>query len=348
MAKQASDRQAFDRHSLDRLGVWLSATLAQEVAIRSATKLSGGAIQQNWLIEGTINGAERALVLRKDAAATIGASHSREDEFALIKVAFAAGVRVPEPVAFCDNNSVLGGPFALMSKVEGVGFGPRIVKDMSLGGDREGLVGQLGRELAAIHAIVPDEAGHLAFMGQPPASPAHAEIAFLRASLDALGASRPALEWGLRWAELNAPVTSHVTLVHKDFRTGNYMVDANGLTAILDWEFAGWGDPMADIGWFCAACWRFGRADLEAGGVGSRAALYAGYRYGGGVGIDEEAVRFWEIMAHIRWAVIALQQGERHSSGREFSLEHVLTGRIASELEFAVLTMTAAPERSQP
>ena len=45
-------------------------------------------------------------------------------------------------------------------------------------------------------------------------------------------------------------------------------------------------------------------------------------------------------MAHIRWAVIALQQGARHVSGAEASLELALTGRIASELELSVLEMT--------
>ena len=49
-------------------------------------------------------------------------------------------------------------------------------------------------------------------------------------------------------------------------------------------------------------------------------------------------------MAHIRWAVIALQQGERHLTGGEPSLELALTGRRAAELEYEVLRMTA-PER---
>ncbi len=49
-------------------------------------------------------------------------------------------------------------------------------------------------------------------------------------------------------------------------------------------------------------------------------------------------------MAHLRWAVIALQQGARHASGREFSLEHALTGRMAAELELAALAMTQ-PDR---
>jgi aminoglycoside phosphotransferase (APT) family kinase protein len=322
-----------------RLAGWLSGALGAQVEMTDASKLSGGAIQENWLVEAAVAGIPRGLVIRKDAAATIGASHSRKDEFALICAAFAAGVRVPEPLGFCEDAGVLGGPFAVMAKVEGVGFGPKIVKDMSLGGDREALTAALGGELARIHAIEPPRPD-LAFLGAPPADPAGADIAFLRAALDQLGAARPALEWALRWAETHRPAPAAATLVHRDFRTGNYMVDAAGLTAILDWEFAGWGDPMSDLGWFCARCWRFGRDDLEAGGVGLRDVFYRGYREAGGLSIDHDAVAFWEVMAHVRWAVIALQQGERHASGREVSLEHALTGRMAAELELAVLRMT--------
>ena len=46
-------------------------------------------------------------------------------------------------------------------------------------------------------------------------------------------------------------------------------------------------------------------------------------------------------MAHIRWAVIALQQGDRHDSGAERSLHLALTGRISDTLEYRLLQMTA-------
>jgi aminoglycoside phosphotransferase (APT) family kinase protein len=167
-----------------------------------------------------------------------------------------------------------------------------------------------------------------------------------RGHLDLLGRPRPALEWGLRWCELNVPPLGEIVLVHQDFRTGNYMVDNHGLTGILDWEFCAWGDPMSDLGWFCAKCWRFGRNELEAGGIAPRDLFYRGYERVSGRRVEPRAVAYWEVMAHIRWAVIALQQGERHLTGGEPSLELALTGRRATELEHEVLRATAPGARS--
>ncbi len=327
---------------LQRLKLWFVVTFNVEVVISSITTLKGGGIQENWAVEALVNGEPRAFVLRKDAEATIDASHSRRNEFALITAAHAAGVTVPEPIAFCDDASVIGGPFALMAKVPGVGLGSKVVKGVN-DADRPALTARLAREMARIHAILPPQA-ELTFLGKPPADFAMAEVALMRDWLDRLALSRPGLEWALRWCELHIPKQRETTLIHRDFRTGNYMVDGGDLTAILDWEFACWGDPMFDIGWLMAECWRFSRPDLEAGGVGERAVFYAAYERESGRKVDDAAVRAYEVLAHCRWAVIALQQGDRHTSGREPSLEHALTGRMAEELELMALRLTR-PER---
>ena len=332
---------AQDPARLEALAAWIAAKLdVPSVRIDEARLLRGGSIQENWRLDCRIDGdQERRFVLRRNASATIGSSQPIAQEFAALSAAHAAGVTVPAPVGYCDDASVIGKPFALVAAVDGVGLGPRIVKDQSLGGDRVALAGRLGRELATIHAIPPAQLG-LDLAGVPPADPAKAVVAELRATLDRLGLQRPALEWGLRWAELHLPPRRSPVVVHGDFRTGNYMVDQNGLTAILDWEFVSLGDPMSDLGWFCAACWRFGRPDLEAGGIAQREAFYGGYTAGGGR-VDDAAVRYWEFVAHLRWAVIALEQGERHLSGRQRSLELALTARITPELELAVVRSVA-------
>jgi aminoglycoside phosphotransferase (APT) family kinase protein len=329
----------------DRLRDWMAGHLGHpDLAIEEIRPLGGGSIQENRLVRCRLGDGVRNYVLRMDAAATIASSRSRAEEFRILEAVWRAGVRVPEPVGFCTDPGVVGAPFALMGLVEGVGLGPRIAKDLSLGGDRERLAEDLGRELAKIHDTLDVREPlppALAFLGAPEADPARAEIARLRASLDGIGVRRPAIEWGLRWGEVHAPDCPEPTLVHRDFRTGNYMVDGSGLTAVLDWEFAGWGDPAQDLGWFCAACWRFGRPDLEAGGIGSRTAFYRGYTAASGRRIDPDRVAYWEVLAHLRWAVIALEQGARHVSGREFSLELALTGRMVPDLERTILQATA-------
>ena len=329
----------------EALEVWLAkAGSARKASISGIKPLTGGAIQENWKFdcsfEGGPNQGTHSLVLRSDAPSAVATSLSRSQEFAVLQVAYAAGVTVPEPLWLCSDLTVTGRAFYIMRLVEGIALGPKVVKDESLGGDRQLLGKRLGAEMARIHAVTPP-LDALGFLKEPDHHPAIEAIDTLRRHLDDIGESRPVLEWGLRWAELNLPQTAEITLVHQDFRTGNYLVDDSGLRAILDWEFAGWGDPMSDLGWFCAQCWRFSRPELEAGGISSRENFYQGYRETADRQINDEAVRFWELIAHLRWAVIALQQSNRHISGNQRSLELALTGRLLPGLELQILNMTS-------
>jgi aminoglycoside phosphotransferase (APT) family kinase protein len=324
-----------------RLRCWLAGAAGDPgLRIERMARLSGGAIQQNIALDVMLRGAPARWVLRTDSAAVLAVSLTRPQEFALLRAAHSAGVTVAEPLFLCEDATVTGRPFFVMSRVDGIAAGHRVVRDASLGGGRERLAGLIGRELARIHSIRPPRAD-LAFLGDPPADAARATIAALRARIDAAGTPRPVLEWGLRALERTMPAPVAPVLVHNDFRTGNLMLDAVGVTAVLDWEFAAWGDGHADLGWFCARCWRFGSAQ-EAGGIGPREAFYAGYEAASGARVDPDRVAWWELMAHIRWAVIAADQAARHLSGEERSLELALTGHIVPELEWEILAMAEA------
>lgn len=317
-----------------RLTEWLrAATGDAALAIERMALLSGGAIQQNWALDVSDG---RAWVLRTDNAATLAVSHGRAQEFALLRAAFAAGVTVPEPLFLCEDAAVTGAPFFVMRRVSGTAAAHRVVKSETLGGGREACVRALGRELARIHTIRPPR-DDLGFLGAPPDDPCRAFVAGQRGALDRQRRPRPVLEWGLRHLERTAPPPVPPVLVHNDFRTGNLMLDEGGVTAVLDWEFSLWSDPHADLGWFCAKCWRFGSDGQEAGGIGPRAALYEGYG-----AVDDARVRWWELAAHIRWASIAVDQAERHISGVERDLELALTGHMVPGLEWEILRMVEA------
>ena len=322
-----------------RLAAWLTEAAGAPVEIASMALLSGGAIQQNWALDVSRGGAPERWVLRTDNAAVLAASLPRTTEFALLRAAFAAGVTVPEPLFCCEGREVTGAPFFVMRRAEGVARGHALVRQAGADGD-PALAAALGRELARIHTIRPPRED-LAMLAPPPDDAARDFVARQRAALDAAGMPRPVLEWGLRHLERTARPPGEIVLNHNDFRTGNYMVHEGRVTAVLDWEFAAWGDPHADLGWLCAPCWRFGGAH-EAGGIGPRAALYASYEEASGRRVDPERVRWWELAATIRWAVIAADQAGRHLSGREDNLELALTGHIVPELEMDVLRMTGA------
>ncbi len=322
---------------------------ARRATLANIVPLRGGAIQENWAVDVDLEDGDmagrHALVLRADAPSRVAASHGRALEFALLRSAKAAGVTVPEPLWCCTDVEIIGRAFYLMRRMPGVAAGHRIVKDLSLGGDRDALADRLGRELARIHSITPSSGGAaLQFLTPSSGNPGLDRVRLYRGYLDDLGDPRPVIEWGLRWLELNSRAAAAITLVHQDFRTGNYLVDEQGLTAILDWEFCAWGDPMSDIAWFCAKCWRFGATDREAGGIAPRAPFYRGYEAAAGRRVDPAAVHYWEVAAHVRWAVIALQQASRHLSGQERSLELALTGRIVPELELEILHLMDAAE----
>ncbi|WP_376963230.1 phosphotransferase family protein [Azospirillum sp. A26] len=329
---------------------WLTGQAgARSVAVIDEGRLSGGAISLNLAVTLEIDGGPQsgshACVLRTGSASGVSASLGKAEEAAVLRAVFAAGATVPEPLFVGADPAMLGAPFYIMRRATGVAAGFRIVKSEE---PRRELARELGRQLGLIHRVRPGAPGPelagLEFLARPEPTAALQAVGDFRRWAGRYAASDPVLAYGLRWLERNAPPAGDLVLCHRDYRTGNYMVDGDRLTAIIDWEFAGWSDPMEDLGWFCAACWRFGRNDREAGGIADRADLYAGYEETAGRRVDPAAVAYWEAAACMRWAVIAIQQADRHISGTEPSLELALTGRMLPEIEMDLLRHLDAVE----
>lgn len=329
--------------ALHRIANFMSIqTGAQHTEILQASRLSGGAIQENWLLEVRQKGGQKhgknRLVLRTDSPSSVAVSMSRAQEFSVLRCAFEAGVKVPEPLMLCSDLDIMGREFFIMQALEGTADGSLLSSDPSLDQQRPALCNELGVSLANLHRIKPPQS-KLNFLPAPAADHALACIETYRKYLDTLNDGFPVLEWGLRWCELNSPPPLPPCFLHRDYRTGNYMVADGKLSGILDWEFAAWGDPREDIGWFTARFWRFASPEREAGGIGSLDDFMQGYNSIAGLHIDRPTLIYWQVMAHLRWSIIALQQAERYINNGEDSLELGLTGRILPELEQEILLL---------
>jgi aminoglycoside phosphotransferase (APT) family kinase protein len=157
--------------------------------------------------------------------------------------------------------------------------------------------------------------------------------------LHALGEAHPALELAIRWLRPRAPACDRPVLAHGDFRVGNLMVGPEGLVGVFDWEFAHVGDPHEELAWPTVRSWRFGQDELRLGGVGQPEAFFAAYEAAGGRPVDRAAVRYWEVMGNLRWAVGCIAQAHRHLSGQAASVELASLGRRSCEMELEVLDL---------
>ena len=102
-----------NKDARDRLRDFLTKAAESAVTITDFRRLPGGAVQENWLLDITVAGGDwpgkHNLVLRRDAATPVAASHGRLQEFQILNLAHKAGVTVPTPCLMGEDPAVIGG-----------------------------------------------------------------------------------------------------------------------------------------------------------------------------------------------------------------------------------------------
>jgi aminoglycoside phosphotransferase (APT) family kinase protein len=292
--------------------------------------IPGGASRETWLVKGD----RGRWVLRRDPEGSVSLVPIGK-EFVLISAARDAGVPVPRPAFYEPEQGRLGTAAMLMSYVEGTSVAPRILRKPEFEGARRRLTAQLGEALARIHSI--DTADLDDVLPNPGHDPALAQISEWERQLDELGEPLPAVELGLRWLRAHAPEPAQPRIIHGDFRLGNFIVDANGLAAVIDWELAHLGDPAEDVGWLCIRSWRFGNDDRPVAGLGELDDFLAAYEAAGGEPIEHDRIRYWEAFGNVKWAVICARQAHDHLTGVRRSHELASLGRRICEPEWDFL-----------
>jgi aminoglycoside phosphotransferase (APT) family kinase protein len=322
-----------DRVDDELLAAAVGRRLDEAVSIEGLRRLSGGASRETWSFDAlSAAGERRALVLRRDPAGYAGQS-DRGVEFALLDAARSGGVAVPHVWFLLERDDGLGSGF-VMERVDGETIPRRILRDDEYVKARAELARQCGEQAARIHALAPSALPQLPMQGAPEL------IHLYRDSMDGFGEPHPAFELGLRWlVEHTPPDPPAPTLVHGDFRNGNFIVGPDGLRAVLDWELAHLGDPVEDLGWLCVKSWRFGVTNRPVGGFGTIDDLLAGYRAAGGRDVEPDALRFWVALGTLKWGVICEIQAFTHLRGAVRSVELATLGRRVAEMEWDLLEL---------
>ncbi|HMS61861.1 MAG TPA: phosphotransferase family protein [Solirubrobacteraceae bacterium] len=161
--------------------------------------------------------------------------------------------RVPKVLAVCDDEAVIGSPFYVMEKVEGLVVTTEVPRELDSVEDRRRMGEELVDALVEVHAVDWRDAGLEGF-GRPTGYLERQLKRFL--GLWEINRTRdiPAVESVGRWLADTMPESGPATIVHGDYRLGNTMFATEPparLVAIFDWEMSTIGDPKADLGYLC-------------------------------------------------------------------------------------------------
>lgn len=295
----------------ERIAAYLRHQLpaARDLCVRGLVRIPGGASRVTWSCDARWmeEGASReaGLILRLDPEASLLDSN-REMEYRVYAALQGTGLPLPRVYWNEPDPRWLGRPFFVLERVAGESA-PALLMSPRWQPIHDRVGRQFAEHLASIHALDWRERG-LESLGVPDSAKDCAarevdrwETALRRDALE----PQPVLNLAIRWLRRNQPPARRIALVHGDYRTGNYLFDDSGITAILDWEMAHLGDPLEDVGWAGILYWRFGSAQ-KLGGILEREEFYNRYEAAGGEPVDRDAVRFWEVLGNLKMAVISL------------------------------------------
>jgi aminoglycoside phosphotransferase (APT) family kinase protein len=309
-----------------------------EVEVCGLKPLSAGASAATWKFDLVRSGTSEPKIAQLFSGENqFAASVDKRTQALVQQCAFEAGIPTPRINLIFDSEDEVGEGFVTEFKA-GETLGHRIVRDEKYESARRHMTTQCAEILAAIHDL--DSAD----LPELPDHDAATMIETLYAVHKAYGQRIPTFDLAFQWLEDRAPSDVTAKLIHGDFRNGNFIIDESGITYLLDWEVAHYGDPHEDLGWLCMNAWRFGQIDKPVGGFGTRSQLYADYEAASGSAVDPERVRFWEIYSTLKWGVICQWFTHQYLSGEVRKLERAAIGRRIPETELDLLDLMEGVE----
>ena len=238
---------------VERLESYLRRELEEPEASLQVEQFPSGFSNLTYLLRF----GDRQLVLRRPPfGAQIKSAHDMGREFKILSGLVGVYGKAPRPLVYCQDERVLGAPFYLMERVQGVILRPRMAVGMIPEPQRMAAVAEeLIGTLAQLHGVDYEAAG-LGDLGRPKGYVRRQVEGWARryqkAKTDELGSMERVAAW---LAEHLPPAaeaaTTPASLIHNDFKYDNVVLDpeeGRHIVAVLDWEMATVGDPLMDLG----------------------------------------------------------------------------------------------------
>jgi aminoglycoside phosphotransferase (APT) family kinase protein len=246
-----------DQAGTPRAGEELDAGVVEAFMKKQLPKLAGacrikqfpgGASNLTYLVEFE----EQSFVLRRPPFGTKAKSaHDMGREFRVMQRLKPVYPYVPNMIAYCEDESILGAPFYIMERLVGfipradlpaeLGFGPEQHRDICL---------EFVDKLVELHRVDYQKAG-LADLGKPDGYVTRQVEGWSQRYLAARTDNVPDYAGVRQWLHEHKPEQIRTCVIHNDYRFDNIVFDPDHPTraiGVLDWEMATLGDPLMDLG----------------------------------------------------------------------------------------------------
>lgn len=191
------------------------------------------------------------VLRKKPPGKLLPRAHAVEREYRILRALEGSEVPVPRARLLCEDAAVIGTAFFVMDHVPGRVFFDRVMTSGSPA-ERAAVYADMARVLAALHRIDWRAAGLEGF-GRPEGYMARQVALWTRQWEAAKVEEMPAMDRLAAWLPGHLPAAEEATIAHGDFRLGNLLIHptAPRIVAVLDWELATIGHPLADLAYTC-------------------------------------------------------------------------------------------------
>lgn len=239
------DNHRFDEAALER---YLADHVEGFRGPLTVRQFSGGQSNPTFLLEA---GGRRYVLRKKPPGQLLKSAHQVDREYRAMKALAATDVPVPRMHVLCEDESVVGTAFYVMDYLDG-----RIFRNPQLPdcppAERAAIYDAMNDVMARLHRVDHQAVG-LGDFGRP-GNYFDRQIARWISQYQAAQTDQiPDMDWLIAWMPRNIPAEDSVAIAHGDYRLENMIVHPTEprVIAVLDWELATIGHPLADLAYNC-------------------------------------------------------------------------------------------------
>lgn len=239
-----AERDRLDLFALDR---WMQANIAGYRGPLSYVRFAGGQSNPTYRLDAP---SGSYVLRRKPFGQLLPSAHAVDREFRVLAALHPAGFPVARPYGLCADDGVIGAMFYVMALADGRSLWDGTLPDYTPS-DRAALYEAMIDALAALHRIDPVAVG-LGEFGPPGNYFARQVARWTKQYRASETEHMPAVERLIEFLPRSVPAQDRTAIVHGDYRIDNLIFAPREprVIAVLDWELATLGDPLADLSYF--------------------------------------------------------------------------------------------------